>query len=327
MFKLLPYGFLAIASVFLAPSVSAYAAATNADTFPSKPIRVITPFSAGTAVDAIARVIGKRMSQTMGQQVVIDNRIGANGIIGTSAAAKSPPDGYTIYLGNDSFVITPNLYRKPQYDPVKDFMPIAQVANIPLVLMSHPSLPVKTVKELIALAKAHPGEINYGTGGATHRLLMETFQIAAGVRFTLVAYRGTGPALGDLLGGQIPLMFAGVSNAIPYAASGRLRVLAVSSAKRVAALPQAPTLAEAALPGFDYTAWAGYLAPAGTPREVIDKLHAEIGRAVGDSGVREIFFRLGFEITSGTPEEFATLIRKDFARVTKTVQDAGITVE
>lgn len=295
--------------------------------YPAKPIRVITPFSGGTAVDAVARVVGKRIGDALGQQVVIDNRVGAGGIIGTVAAARSPADGYTLYLGNDSFVIAPNLYRSPAYDAIKDFSPIALVANIPLVLMAHPSLPAQTVKQLIALAKAHPGEINYGSGGATHRLLMETFQSAAGIKLVHVAYKGAGPALNDLLGGQIPLMFAGVSNAIPHMVSGRLRVLAVSTGKRTTALPQVPTLAEAALPGFDYAAWAGYLAPAGTSPEIINRLHAEITRAVKQPEVQDIFVRLGFEVATGTPEQFAMLIRSDMARVAKVIREAGIPVE
>ena len=299
----------------------------SAQSYPAKPIRVITPFSSGTAVDAVARVIGKRIGDAMRQQVVIDNRVGAGGIIGTVAAAKSPADGYTLYLGNDSFVITPNLYKTPSYDAVKDFSPIALVASIPLVLMAHPSLPAKTVKELIALAKAYPDKINYGSGGATHRLLMETFQRAAGIRLVHVAYKGAGPALNDLLGGQIPLMFAGVSNAVPHEASGRLRILAVSSIRRATALPRVSTLAEAALPGFDYAAWAGYLAPAGTPPEIISRLHAEITQAVGQPDVAEIFVRLGFEVMTGTPDEFARLIRLDMARVGSVVREAGIPVE
>ena len=299
----------------------------SAQTYPFKPIRIITPFSAGTAVDAIARVVGKRTGDALGQQVVIDNRVGAGGIIGTVAAAKSPADGYTLYLGNDSFFIAPNLYKTPSYDAIKDFSPIALVANIPLVLMAHPSLPAKSVKQLIALAKAHPDEINYGSGGATHRLLMETFQKAAEIKLVHVAYKGAGPALNDLLGGQIPLMFAGVSNAVPYVASGRLRIMAVSSAKRATALPQVPTLAEAALPGFDYSAWAGYLAPAGTPPEIINRLHTEIIRAIGQPEVQEIFIRLGFEVMTGTPDEFAKLIRFDMARVARVVREAGIAIE
>ena len=295
--------------------------------YPSKPIRVVTPFSPGTAVDALARVIGKRIGDALGQQVVIDNRVGAGGIVGTVAAAKSPSDGYTLYLGNDSFVIAPNLFKTFYYDPVKDFAPIALVANIPLVLMAHPSLPAKSVKELIALARAHPGEINYGSGSATHRLLMETFQGAAGIKLAHIAYKGAGPALNDLLGGQIPLMFAGVSNAVPHVASGRLRILAVSSARRATSLPQVPTLAEAALPGFEYVAWNGYLAPAGTPAEIINKLHVELTRAVGQPDVQEMFVRLGFEATTGTPDEFARLIRSDMARVAKVVREAGIPVE
>ena len=193
------------AMTFMLPVVAGFATLTSAyaQPYPAKPVRVITPFSAHTAVDAVARVVGKQIGDAPGQQVVIDNRVGAGGIIGTVAAAKSAPDGYTLYLGKDSFVITRNLYKTPSYDAIKDFSPIALVANIPLVLMAHPSLPAKTVKELIALATAHPDEINYGSGGATHRLLMATLQRAAGIKLVHVAYKGADPALNDLLGGLI----------------------------------------------------------------------------------------------------------------------------
>jgi tripartite-type tricarboxylate transporter receptor subunit TctC len=223
----------------------------GAQTYPSRPVRVITPFTAGSAIDTLARVLGQKMADAWGQQVIIDNRIGANGIIGTEAAAKSPPDGYTIYLGNIStLAVNPHLYNKLPYDPIKDFAPVTMAATIPVVLVVHPSLPAKSVKELIALAKAHPGQLNYasgGTGSAQH-LPMEMLRVDAGIDITHVPYKGLGPAFNDVLGGQVPMMFAGVSNVVPHLKAGRLRVLAIGSPKRSPSLPDVPTVAQAGVP-------------------------------------------------------------------------------
>ena len=303
---------------------------THAQNFPVKPVRVITPFTAGSAIDTLARVVGQKLSDTWGQQVVIDNRIGANGIIGTEAAAKAPPDGYTVYLGNIStLAVNPHLYLKLPYDALRDFAPVTLAATIPVVLVVHPSLPVKSVRELIPLAKAHPGQLNYasgGTGSAQH-LPMEMLRVETGINIVHVPYKGLGPAFSDVLGGQVPMMFTGVSNVVPYMKTGRLRVLAIGSPKRSATLPDVPTVAEAGVPGFDFDSWTGYLVPVGTPRELIVKLHADITRTLAASEVRDKLVTLGFDLVGGTPEAFATLIRNDIARFGKLIKAAGIKAE
>ncbi len=306
------------------------AALTHAQSFPVKPVRVITPFTAGSAIDTLARVVGQKLGDTWGQQVVIDNRIGANGIIGTEAAAKAPADGYTVYLGNIStLAVNPHLYLKLPYDALRDFAPVTLAATIPVVLVVHPSLPVKSVRELIALAKAHPGQLNYasgGTGSAQH-LPMEMLRVETGINIVHVPYKGLGPAFSDVLGGQVPMMFTGVSNVVPYMKTGRLRVLAIGSPKRSATLPDVPTVAEAGVPGFDFDSWTGYLVPVGTPRELIVKLHADITRTLAASEVRDKLVTLGFDLVGGTPEAFATLIRNDIARFGKLIKAAGIKAE
>ena len=306
------------------------AALTHAQSFPVKPVRVITPFTAGSAIDTLARVVGQKLGDTWGQQVVIDNRIGANGIIGTEAAAKAPPDGYTVYLGNIStLAVNPHLYLKLPYDALRDFAPVTLAATIPVVLVVHPSLPVKSVRELIPLAKAHPGQLNYasgGTGSAQH-LPMEMLRVETGINIVHVPYKGLGPAFSDVLGGQVPMMFTGVSNVVPYMKTGRLRVLAIGSPKRSATLPEVPTVAEAGVPGFDFDSWTGYLVPVGTPRELIVKLHADITRTLAAPEVRDKLVTLGFDLVGGTPEAFATLIRNDIARFGKLIKAAGIKAE
>ena len=306
------------------------AALVHAQNYPARPVRVITPFTAGSAIDTLARVLGQKLGDNWAQQVVIDNRIGANGIIGTEAAAKAPADGYTVYLGNIStLAVNPHLYLKLPYDSVRDFVPVTMAATIPVVLVVHPSLPVKSVKELIALAKAHPGELNYasgGTGSAQH-LPMEMLRVDTGINIVHVPYKGLGPAFSDVLGGQVPMMFAGVSNVVPHMTTGRLRVLAIGSPKRSATLPQVPTVAQAGVPGFDFDSWTGYLLPAGAPRELVVKLHADITRTLAQPDVREKLIPLGFDLVGGTPEAFAALIRTDIARFGKLIKAAGIRAE
>ena len=306
------------------------AATLQAQNFPVKPVRVLTPFTAGSAIDTLARVLGQKMGDGWGQQVVIDNRIGANGIIGTEAAAKAPPDGYTIHLGNIStLAVNPHLYLKLPYDALRDFVPITLAATIPVVLVVHPSLPVKSVKELIALSKARPGQLNYasgGTGSAQH-LPMEMLRVESGINIVHVPYKGLGPAFSDVLGGQVPMMFTGVSNVVPHMKTGRLRVLAIGSPKRSPTLPDVPTVAEAGVAGFDFDSWTGYLAPAGTPKEIIVKLHADITRTLGLPEVKDKLTTLGFDLAGGTPDAFATLIKNDIARFGKLIKAAGIQAE
>lgn len=304
--------------------------AAYAQGYPSKPVRVVTPVTAGSAVDTVARVIGQKLTEAWNMQVIVDNRVGANGIIGTEAAARAPADGYTVFLGNDAVLaINPALYHKLPYDSLRDFAPVTQAANIPLVLVVHPSLPVKTVKELIALARAHPGQLNYASGGngSPQQLPMEMLKAATGINIIHVPYKGLGPAFNDVLGGQVPMMFAGMSNAVPHLAAGRLRALAVAGAQRSPALPGVPTVAEAGVPGFYYAAWTGYLVPSGTPKEAIAKLHDDIVRALALPDVRERLSGLGFELIGSTPEEFGARLKTDIARLGKVVRGAGISAE
>ncbi|MDB5810093.1 MAG: Tricarboxylate transport protein TctC [Betaproteobacteria bacterium] len=302
----------------------------HAQNYPAKPVRIITPFTAGSAIDTLARVLGQKLGDAWGQQVIIDNRIGANGIIGTEAAAKAAPDGYTVYLGNIStLAVNPHLYLKLPYDSIKDFAPVTMAATIPVVLVVHPSLPVKSVKELIALAKAHPGQLNYasgGTGSAQH-LPMEMLRVEAGINIIHVPYKGLGPAFSDVLGGQVPMMFTGVSNVVPYMKTGRLRVLAIGSPKRSSTLPEVPTVAEAGVPGFDFDSWTGYLLPAGAPGNLIARLHADMTRTLTAPDIREKLNTLGFDLVGGTPEAMSTLIRNDIARFGKLIKAAGIRAE
>lgn len=297
-----------------------------AQNYPNRPVRVIAPFTTGSAADSLARVLGQKLSDAWGQQAVIDNRVGANGMIGSEAVAKAAPDGYTILLNNISLAINPALYSKMPYDTLTDFAPVSLTAAILLALVAHPSLPVQSVGELVALAKAHPGQLNYASGGngSAQHLPMEMLRAATGIKIVHVPYKGLGPAFNDVLGGQVPIMFAGVSNVVPYLKSARLRVLAVGSVKRTPALPDVPTMAESGIAGFNFDAWTGYLAPSGTPRDIITKLHADITRTLGARDVQDKLTSLGFDLVGGTPEEFAALMKNDIARLGKLIKESGI---
>ena len=289
-------------------------------------MRVIAPFTTGSAADSLARVLGQKLTDVWGQQMVIDNQIGANGMIGTEAVAKAPPDGYTILLNNISLAINPALYSKMSYNTLADFVPVSLTAAILLALVVHPSLPVHSVNELVALARARPGQLNYASGGngSAQHLPMEMLRVATAINLVHVPYKGLGPAFNDVLGGQVPVMFAGVSNVVPHMQSKRLRVIAVGSAKRTPALPEVPTVAEAGIPGFNFDAWTGYLAPSGTPKEIVAKLHADITRTLGARDVQEKLVALGFDLVGGNSDEFAVLIRNDIARLAKLIKDSGI---
>jgi tripartite-type tricarboxylate transporter receptor subunit TctC len=302
------------------------AGSAPAQTYPNRPVRVIAPFTTGSAADSLARVLGQKLTDIWGQQMVIDNRIGANGMIGTEAVAKAPPDGYTILLNNISLAINPALYSKMPYNTLADFVPVSLTAAILLALVVHPSLPVHSVNELVALARARPGQLNYASGGngSAQHLPMEMLRVATAINLVHVPYKGLGPAFNDVLGGQVPVMFAGVSNVVPYTQSKRLRVIAVGSAKRTPALPEVPTVAEAGIPGFNFDAWTGYLAPSGTPKEIVAKLHADITRTLGARDVQEKLVALGFDLVGGNSDEFAALMRNDITRLAKLIKDSGI---
>src|SRR2546423_2642858 len=268
---------------------AAFSLLANAD-YPEKPVRLIVPLSAGSAVDTLARIPAQKLSELWGQQIVVDNRVGANGIIGTEAGAKAPPDGYTLVLTNDAALATsPALYPKLPYDPLRDFAPITLAASIPLILVAHSSQPFTSVKELIDYAKANPGRLHYASGGngSAQHVPMEMFKQAAGIDLVHVPYKGLAPAFNDVVAGQVPLMFAGMSNAPAQLKAGRIRALAIGSARRSPPMPDPPTMQEAGVPGFDYSAWAGFLAPAGTPASTIHKLNGDLANVLALPEVRE----------------------------------------
>lgn len=306
------------------------AGAASAQGFPSRPVRVIVPFTAGSAIDVNARVIGQKLADTWGQPVVTDNRPGANTIIGTEAAAKSPPDGYTLVLANDAaLAMNPALYPRLPYDPLKDFAPITLIGSNSLLIVVPAASPVKSVPDLLALARERKGELNYGSGGngSAQHIPMEMLMSMTGVRLTHVPYKGVGPALNDVIAGQIPVMFAGTPGALPHVKAGRLRALGIASGQRSPAAPDIPTVAEGGVPGFDYAAWVGYLAPAGTPREIVARLNADIVKAINAPEVRDKLAAVGFEIQTTSPDGFAQLIQREMQRMAKLVRDAGIKAE
>lgn len=302
------------------------ALAASADTYPVRPVRIIVPFPPGGPVDTLARIAGQQIS-SMGQQAVIDNRAGANGIIGTDLASKAPPDGYTLLMGNlGPIAINVSLYDPLPYDPIKSFAPIAIVAVAPQILIAHPSLPAHTVRELVRLAKARPGQLIYGSpgkGSGAH-LSMELFKTTAMVNILHVPYKGATPALVDLLGGQTSLVLSSIVPAQPFVKSGKLRGLAVTSRTRAPALPNVPTMDESGMPGFEAMAWFGLLAPAGTPEFIVAKLNDEIARMLQKPEVRDQLAGFAAEPGSGTAREFSAHIKAEIAKWRKVIKDAGI---
>jgi len=305
------------------------AVAAQAQGYPAKSVRLIVPFSAGGGTDIVARTMAVRMGEGLGQTVVVDNRAGANSNIGLELAARSAPDGYTLIMTSSSLAINPSVYRRLAFDPVKDFAPVSLATLIPFVLVVHPSLPVRSVRELIALGKARAGQLTFassGTGNATH-LSMELFKAMTGVAMTHVPYKGTGQALTDILGGQVDLLFGSVPSTMPHARSGRLRVLAMSAAKRSTAIPEVPTVAEAGVPGYELTSWYGLLAPAGTPGEIVKRLHAEVVRTLALPEVRSRLSGEGADPVGSTPAEFSTFIAAEIGKYARVVAAAKLARE
>jgi len=304
-------------------------AGLHAQSYPSKPVRMIAASSPGSAVDIVARIIAPKLSEQLGQQVVVDNRAGAGGNIGAEIAAKAPPDGYTLFLGTPAHAINSALYRKPSYDLTRDFAPVSQVTTGQYVIVVHPSLPVKSVKELIALARARPGQLNFasaGTGNATH-LAGELFRSLAHVNIVHVPYKGSGPALTDLIGGQVQLMFSNLTSALPYMKTGRLRALAVTSEARATAAPGLPTVIEAGVPHYVVTSWFGIFVPAATTRDIVMRLNGEIAQAMRAADLRERLAAEGAEPVANTPEQFAAFVRAEIELWTKVIRSAGISLE
>ena len=298
--------------------------------YPTKPIRILIAQAPGSATDNISRTLTAKLSQSLGQQFVIEARPGAGGTIGTEAAARAPNDGYTLFMANNStHGANPAVYRKLPYDAVKDFAPITLVATTPYVLVVHPSLPVKNVKELIALAKARPGELNYGSAGngSTHHLSGELLKTMAKIDMVHVPYKGTTPAITALMSGEITVVFFTVVGVTPHIKSGKARGLAVTTPKRARMLPELPTMAEAGLPGFEVTSWFGLLAPAGTSPAIVSRLNAESVKAMAHPDVISALNKMGFDPEPGTPEQFATHIKREIEKFTKLAKATGIKVE
>lgn len=298
--------------------------------YPEKPIRVIVPYPPGGNIDITARALGPGLTEALGAQVVIDNRGGAGGTIGSELAARSAPDGYTLLLGSTGTLTTaPALYPRLGYDPVRDFATTSLVSVVPLVMVVHPSVPAKSIKEFIALAKSRPGRITMASAGSgtTNHLGGELFQGATGTKMIHVPYKGSGPALVDLMGGQVDVHFDQLSSAIGFIQSGKLRALAVTTLKRSAQMPEIPTMDESGVPGFDASTFTGIVLPAATPRDVVTKLHAALIKVLRAKATRDNFARFGAETLESTPEEFARFIREDLAKWSKVIRDAGIKLE
>ena len=318
-------------SLLLALAAMLGCVSATAQSYPSRPIRFVVPYPPAGSVDIAARAVGQKLSEAWGQPVVVDNRAGAGGNIGADLVAKSPADGYTLLMGAvATHAINPTLYAKIPYDPVKDFAPVALVVQVPNILVVNPSVPAKTVKELIELARAKPGTLNFGSGstGSTGHLAGELFNTMAGVKMVHIPYKGAAPAMSDLLSGQVHLMFDNLANALPNVKAGRLRALAVTTLARSPAVPDLPTVAESGLPGFDLTTWFGVMVPAGTPPEIVIKLNAEIVRALNTKDMHERLETMGAEApTNNTPEHFAAFIRTEAAKYARVVKESGAKVE
>jgi tripartite-type tricarboxylate transporter receptor subunit TctC len=323
--------FFVTAAILATVSVSVTGVATAADTdYPTKPIRVVVPQAAAGSQDTISRLVGQKLGDALGQQIVVENRPGANGIIGTEMASKAAPDGYTLLAtGTGSHAINPSLYSKIPYDPVKQFAPVALIGYSTSVLVVHPSTPVKTIADLIAVAKAKPGEIRYasaGNGSSPH-LSAEMFRSMTGVNIIHIPYKGSTPGVIATISGEVSMMFTGVASAIAHIKAGRLRALSVNGPKRSPTLSEVPTANESGLPGFEVDFWVGIFAPSGTPRAVITKLNAEINRIVGAREIREQFLKIGVDPVGGTPEQFGAILQKDIERWGKTIKISGMKME
>ena len=304
--------------------------AAMAQAYPSKPVTIVVPFAAGGTTDILARIIGQALTAELGQSVVVDNRAGAGGNIGGQAAAKAAPDGHTLFMGTvGTHAINASLYKKMPFDPVKDFAPLTRVANVPNLLVANPAQPYKSVKDLIAYAKANPGKVNFGSSGngSSIHLSGELFKSLAKVDMQHVPYKGSAPAVTDLLGSQIGIMFDNMPSAIQHVRSGKLVPLAVTTAKRSPELPNVPTIAEAGVPGYEATSWFGMFAPAGTPAPVLAKLNAAIVKLLAQPDVKKKINEQGAEVYSETPEQFAAFIQAESVKWGKVVKESGASLD
>ncbi len=310
----------------LAAALAIFVTAAHAQSYPAKPVRLIVPYAAGGPLDDAARIVGQRLTEIWGQAVVVDNRGGAGGSIGADVVAKSAPDGYTLLLGNAGpMTINPSLQKALPYDPQRDLAPITLVSASPMVLVVHPSLPVKSVPDLVRFAKTRPGKLNYASAGIGNlqHLGMESLQTMAGIRMNHVPYKGAAPAFIDLISGQVELMFANIIGVLPHVKSARVRAIAVSTAKRATVLPDIPSVAEI-YPDFDVNGWMGIFVPATTPREITAKLHEDIVKVLMRQDTRERLASQGAEVVAGTPEQLSAFVRRESALYAKIIQSSGI---
>jgi tripartite-type tricarboxylate transporter receptor subunit TctC len=318
-------GTFLLAALALGGSVSAFA-----QPYPNKPIKVVVPWTPGQATDLSARIVAEKIAQSIGQPLVIDNRPGAGGVIGSDVVAKAPPDGYTVLAGSSGPLSINPLVQRVPFDTAKDFAPISLIATVPFVLVTHPSFPAADVKEFIKVVKANPGKYSFSSSGtgATAHLVGELFNSMAQLQALHVPYKGSGPSLTDVMGGQITYTFETVASVVSHVKAGRLRAYGLSGNRRNAAMPELAPIAEAAdMPGFDIAAWIGYLAPAGTPREILDRLSAEVQKALQAPDVRERYLTLGMDPVSTTPDELTALIKRENIRYSAIVKQANIRLD
>lgn len=305
-----------------------FPALISAQTYPAKPVRMVVPFPAGGGVDVTARILAQRLTDRVGQSFIVENRSGASGMIGTEFVAKATPDGYTLLVGSQTTqAVVPAIY-KANYNPARDFAAITEIAKSPMLLLVHPTLPVKTAGELIKLAKAKPGQLTFGAApGATIHMAAELFKIMAKIDMMLIPYKGEGPAIVDVMGGQVMLMFSNIPVSMQQARSGRLRVLAVTSAQRVASLPDVPTIAESGLPGYEAATWFGFFAPAATPRELVNKLNADAVAGLTTPEVKERLAAQGYFVVASAVEPFTAFVNAEIPRWAKVVKEANVKPE
>ncbi len=308
--------------------IAACAGAALAQKYPDKPVRLVVGFPPGGAADILGRIAAQRLTASLGEQVVVDNRGGAGGIIATEIAAKAAPDGYTLLFTSVPHVINPHLYKRVNYDPVKDFDAVIQFVSVPLIMATNPGFPAKSVKDLIALARARPGQINYASAGAgsSSHLALELFKSMANVDLTHIPYKGTGQIITDLIAGQVSVTIASAVPLIPQVKAGKLRGLAVTGAKRSAAMPDLPTIGET-VPGYAVTNWFGILAPRGAPRAIIARINRDLDAELKTAALRQLLNAQGADVAGGPPEEFAAMIKADFAKWAKVVRDSGARVD
>ena len=316
------------ARILATVAFAAAASLAQAQAWPSRPVKLVVPFSPGGFTDVVARILGQKLTESLGQPVIIENKPGAGSTIGSDYVAKSKPDGYTLVMVSTTQVSSPWLYKAMPYDVFKDFTPIMKLVEGPYVLVANPKLPVKTVAELLALARAQPGKLDYassGNGSAQH-LVGAMFATMGGVNINHVPYKGSGQAMQDIVGGQVQLGFVGMPNALPYIPSGRLRALAVTTRKRSPDLPDVPTMDEAGIKGYDATIWLGLLGPAGLPRDIVTRLNSEITKALSSAETRKLILAAGVEVSTSSPEEFAALLRREYDKWGKVGKETGATI-